>query len=157
MAFNSYNRPSNDFHSPADMAPSTAFEFAGLTFYTLPYAALYFCTLEFAALTFCTLPCRHEIQHDMGCLSCIAYFSHNSCNIADIITSMPSSAYINANNVIYCFSLWHSCCRVYMAFYSYLNELKLDQLHCITTNNIMCGTLVCGSISSKTPTTITLD
>ena len=36
--------------------PSTAFDFAGLTFCTLPCVALYFCTLKFAALTFCTLP-----------------------------------------------------------------------------------------------------
>ena len=38
--------------------PSTAFEFADLTFCTLPYAALYFCTLVFAALTFAPSICK---------------------------------------------------------------------------------------------------
>ena len=99
----------------------------------------------------------------MGCLSCIAYFSHDSCNIADIITSIPSSAYINAKNVtlfVAIYSLWHSCCIqactwLFTAIV-YLNELKLDQYYCITTNNIVCGTQICGSISNKTPTTCTI-
>ena len=37
----------------------------------------------------------------MGYLSCFVYFSHDSYNIADIMTSVPSSAYINAKNAIY--------------------------------------------------------
>ena len=47
-------------------------------------------------------------EPDMGYLIYIAYFPHDSYNIADIITSIFSSAYIlyiNAKNVICCFSL----------------------------------------------------
>ena len=62
----------------------------------------------------------------------VAYFSHDFCNIADIIiTSTPSSAYINASNVICCYShhidYGIAVVGVYMAFYGYLNELKLEQ------------------------------
>ena len=66
----------------------------------------------------CGLSCTHA-----------PYFS--SYNIADIITSVLSSAYINAKNVICNFNPWHSCCRSI----SCLKGLKCE-------------------ISSKTPTII---
>ena len=53
----------------------------------------------------CGLSCTHA-----------PYFS--SYNIADIITSVLSSAYINAKNVISCFNLWCNCCRCIHGFYS---------------------------------------
>ena len=64
----------------------------------------------------------------MGYLSCIAYFSHDSYNIADIITSIPSSAYISMQRMLIVALVFGIVVvGMYMAFYSYLKGLKFKQ------------------------------
>ena len=67
----------------------------------------------------------------MGCVICIAYFSHDRNNTADIITSVPSSAIILSMQGMLFITLVYSIAvvGVYMhGFYSCLKELKLEQL-----------------------------
>ena len=60
----------------------------------------------------------------MGCLSYVAYFSHDSCNIADIITSIYSPLHISMLFVNVATVYGIAVVGVYMALYSYLNEFK---------------------------------
>ena len=70
----------------------------------------------------------------MGCLSCIAYFSHDSYNImiADIITRLSTLSLhicISMRQRMLFVASVHGIAVVgmYMAFYSCLKELKLEQ------------------------------
>ena len=75
------------------------------------------------------------------------YFSHDSYNIVDIIITRVLFC---TKNVICCFSLWHSCRCVHGFLQLPIADLRTYS--CIIIN--VCATQVCGSIGSKTPTTI---
>ena len=66
----------------------------------------------------------------MGCLSCIAYFSRDSYNIDDIITSIVSllCIIISVQRMLSVATVYGIVVvGMYMAFYSYLKGLKFKQ------------------------------